>query len=98
MISKTVRDQFFREDTLKTEDIPNPCNQHLYQCLSGRATNPGKVLPEVTEHIKNLMKSPFENDGKVAKFLKKMEELFPVKEVEAKKAKVTGDKMFASKR
>ncbi len=83
---------------LDTVNMHNPVNQHLYRCLAHRATRPGVVLPEVGEDLASIM-APLEDVAERAdSALDRVAQLFPREEVEAKKAKVTGDALFAAKK
>lgn len=82
------------EDDLPTSSTLNPYYQHLYQCLTYRALNPGRILPEMGEHTKSIMAQP-ECIAKAAeKPLKAISELFKLEVVMAKKKKATGESVF----
>ncbi|CAB4068052.1 XRCC5 [Lepeophtheirus salmonis] len=57
-MDKYIDAALLEDEEFQTESIPNPCNQYLYRCLSHRALNPGRVLPDVDVFIKKLFDTP----------------------------------------
>ena len=75
----------------------NPYFQHLYRCLAHRALRPGQVLPDVSPDVLSLMRPPADLSRRAESELERLATLFPLEEVEKKKEKVTGDKMFGKR-
>lgn len=81
-------------DQLPTSSTLNPYYQHLYKCLTYRALNPGKILPDMSEHAKSIMAQPEEITKTAEKPLEAIAKLFKLELVLAKKPKVTGESAF----
>eukprot|EP00096_Caligus_rogercresseyi_P006682 TRINITY_DN2339_c0_g1_i3.p1 TRINITY_DN2339_c0_g1~~TRINITY_DN2339_c0_g1_i3.p1 ORF type:complete len:692 (+),score=194.79 TRINITY_DN2339_c0_g1_i3:80-2155(+) len=75
------------EDDLQTEAMANPCNQYLYRCLTHRALNPGRLLPNVDCFIKKLYTTSEAVAQNTKDTLVAMNKVFPLEEIKDTKNK-----------
>uniref|UniRef100_A0A0K2UUL8 Xray repair crosscomplementing protein 5like [Strongylocentrotus purpuratus] n=1 Tax=Lepeophtheirus salmonis TaxID=72036 RepID=A0A0K2UUL8_LEPSM len=80
-MDKYIDAALLEDEEFQTESIPNPCNQYLYRCLSHRALNPGRVLPDVDVFIKKLFDTPERVTSGTREVLEEMLNLFPLEEL-----------------
>jgi len=97
MLTEDVKDEeagSSHVDVLKTEEILNPSYQYLFQTLTHRALQPGRVLPSVAQHITNLLELPSEIEEAAEPVFERMAEIFKTKVLETKKNKRTAEDVF----
>ncbi len=82
------------DDEYNSKTKMNPYYQHLYKCLTHRALNPGKVLPEPVSHVNGIMEQPKKFAEKAKPALEKIKNLFKLEVVQTKKEKQTGAETF----
>ena len=72
----------------------NPFYQYMYQCLTHRAINPGKLLPEMNKITKDIMKQPDKLAKNAEEPLKVISKVFKLEVVHKEKQKKTGETVF----
>ncbi|XP_066202013.1 X-ray repair cross-complementing protein 5 isoform X1 [Saccopteryx leptura] len=85
------------EDLFPTTKIPNPQFQRLFQCLLHRALHPQEPLPQIQQHILNMLDPPAEVTANCQLPLTKIKTLFPLTEVIKKKDQLTAQDIFQDK-
>ena len=65
-------------DGIETRELVNPFYQHLYNCLTYRALNPGKILPDFdkNDHAKSIMSQSNEIISNAKRPLAEISKLF----------------------
>ena len=89
------------ENEINTREMVNPHYQHLYNCLTFRALNPGKILPDFdkNDHAKRIMSQSDEITSNAKKPLAEISKLFKLEvAMVQKKEKMTGESAFGHKR
>ncbi|KAM8789799.1 X-ray repair cross-complementing protein 5 [Rhynchonycteris naso] len=85
------------EDLFPTTKIPNPQFQRLFQCLLHRALHPQEPLPQIQQHILDMLDPPTEVTANCQLPLSKLKTLFPLTEVIKKKDQLTAQDVFQDK-
>uniref|UniRef100_A0A8C0WSB8 ATP-dependent DNA helicase 2 subunit 2 n=1 Tax=Castor canadensis TaxID=51338 RepID=A0A8C0WSB8_CASCN len=93
LVKKDEEEDTF-EDLFPTTKIPNPEFQRLFQCLLHRALHPQEPLPQIQQHILNMLAPPAEVTAKCQSSLSKIKMLFPLTEAIKKKDQVTAQDIF----
>jgi len=84
-------------DGIETRELVNPFYQHLYNCLTYRALNPGKILPDFdkNDHAKSIMSQSNEIISNAKRPLAEISKLFKLEVVAQKKYdKMTSESAF----
>jgi len=85
------------DDQLNPQQKLNPYYQHFYQCLTYKALNPGRVLPQMPKNsATEILEQPKELEIKAKPILEKIAKLFKLEEVAKKKTKLTGEDIFGN--
>lgn len=85
------------DDQLNPQQKLNPYYQHLYQCLTFKALNPGRVLPQMPKNsATEILEQPKELEMKSKPILEKIAKLFKLEEVAKKRTKLTGEDIFGN--
>ena len=85
------------DDQLNPQQKLNPYYQHFYQCLTYKALNPGRVLPQMPKNsATEILEQPKELEIKAKPILEKIAKLFKLEEVAKKKTKLTGEEIFGN--
>ncbi len=79
---------------VEPESKPNPYYQYLYQCLTHRALQPGRVLPEPDEFCKSILAQPEVLAQSSRQPLERVAQVFKLEQVLPKKEKLTGQIAF----
>lgn len=85
------------EDDIQTDSIVNPFYQHLFSCLTHRALQPGRVLPEPDEHNNAIMAQPAKLEEASKEPLSQIAKVFKLENVQKERKKVTGDSAFGKR-
>lgn len=83
-----------QKDILKVHHIPNPAFQRHFQCLHHRAVSPGIPLPPMEPWLKASLERPEVINQRCQAPLNELKKMFPLTEVEKKKAKKTSAQIF----
>ncbi|XP_036396923.1 X-ray repair cross-complementing protein 5 [Megalops cyprinoides] len=83
-------------DIFKTNQIPNPQFQRLFQCLHHRAVNPDTPLPPVDPWLRVALERPQAVTARCQASLQEVRKLFPLKEVVRKKELKTSADIFGN--
>nr|XP_055071821.1 X-ray repair cross-complementing protein 5 [Misgurnus anguillicaudatus] len=79
-------------DLLKTNHIPNPQFQRLYQCLHHRGVRPDDPLPQIEPWLQRVLERPQAVSARCQAPLQDVKTKFPLKEVvKRKEAKTSAD-------
>ncbi|PSN53322.1 hypothetical protein C0J52_04076 [Blattella germanica] len=83
-----------KSEAYKPKSMLNPYYQHWCSCLAHRALHPDEKLPEVSEDVKKLLQSPFENKPSYKLALDQIRKHFPIIEIETKPTRKLASKFF----
>ena len=84
------------DDKIDTRQKLNPYYQHLYQCVTFKALNPGRVLPKLRDFAAEIMDQPKDLEEKAKPVLEKISKLFKTEVIEKKRGKLTGEEVFGN--
>ncbi|XP_073503568.1 X-ray repair cross-complementing protein 5 [Phyllobates terribilis] len=83
------------EDLFKPSKIPNPQFQRLFQCLQHKALHPDDPLPDIDQHLLDMLQTPAEVKTQCQAALEKVKSCFPLQESSKKKEQVTAQHVFS---
>ncbi|KAG7466932.1 hypothetical protein MATL_G00147540 [Megalops atlanticus] len=83
-------------DIFKTNQIPNPQFQRLFQCLHHRAVNPDTPLPPMAPWLRAALERPQVVTSRCQASLQEVRKLFPLKEIVRKKELKTSADVFGN--
>ncbi|KAM4026241.1 X-ray repair cross-complementing protein 5 [Anomaloglossus baeobatrachus] len=82
------------EDLFKPSKIPNPQFQRLFQCLQHKALHPDDPLPDIEQHLLDMLQTPAEVKAQCQAALEKVKSCFPLQESSKMKEQVTAQQVF----
>ena len=93
-VDNLIESMMDKDNEIMPQETLNPYYQHLYQCMTFRALNPGQVLPDVSDFTKSIMAQPEVFKKNSEESMKKIAKLFKLEIVAKEKFVKTGESAF----